>query len=49
MPMPHHMDKSVREAQNRVGLYGFVACVFLVLMAKLLRRILMRPEDYYDG
>ena len=31
------------------GLFGFVACVFLVLMAKLLRRILMRPEDYYDG
>ncbi len=31
------------------GLYGFIACVFLVLLAKVLRRILMRPEDYYDG
>lgn len=30
------------------GLYGFFACVALVLVAKLLRRILMRPEDYYD-
>jgi hypothetical protein len=30
------------------GLYGFVACVALVLAAKQLRRILMRPEDYYD-
>ena len=30
------------------GLYGFVACVALVLAAKLLRRILMRAEDYYD-
>lgn len=30
------------------GLYGFIACVALVLAAKLLRRILMRAEDYYD-
>ena len=30
------------------GIYGFVACVALVLAAKELRRILMRPEDYYD-
>ncbi len=30
------------------GLFGFVACVVLVLAAKLLGRILTRPEDYYD-
>ena len=30
------------------GLFGFVACVGLVLTAKALRRILMRPEDYYE-
>lgn len=30
------------------GLYGFVACTALVLAAKLLRRVVMRPEDYYD-
>jgi len=29
--------------------YGFVCCVSLVLIAKLLRRVLKRPEDYYDG
>ncbi|MDA0811288.1 MAG: hypothetical protein O3C21_02690 [Verrucomicrobia bacterium] len=29
--------------------YGFVACVLLVLVAKQLRRILMRNEDYYDS
>ena len=29
--------------------YGFVACVLLVLVAKQLRRILMRDEDYYDS
>lgn len=28
--------------------YGFVACVGLVIAAKGLRRLLMRPEDYYD-
>jgi hypothetical protein len=30
------------------ALYGFVACVLLVLIAKELRKILMRKEDYYD-
>lgn len=28
--------------------YGFVGCVLLVLIAKLLRRFLKRPENYYD-
>lgn len=27
--------------------YGFFACVALVLIAKQLRRVLMRDEDYY--
>lgn len=30
------------------GWYGFVACVALVLLAKQLRRLVKRPEDYYD-
>ena len=30
------------------GFFGFVACVGLVLTAKLLRRVLKRPEDYYE-
>ena len=30
------------------GLFGFVACVALVLIAKELRKVLMRAEDYYD-
>ena len=30
------------------GIFGFVACVALVLAAKELRRLLMRSEDYYD-
>jgi len=28
--------------------YGFFACVILVLVAKQLRRVLMRPENYYE-
>jgi hypothetical protein len=30
------------------GLYGFVACLLLVLIAKELRKVLMRPENYYE-
>jgi O-antigen ligase len=31
------------------GFYGFVACVLLVVVAKyVLRKIVMRSEDYYD-
>ena len=31
------------------GVYGFIGCVALVLAAKWLRTIVMRPEDYYDS
>ena len=31
------------------GVYGFFVCVALVLIAKWLRAILMRPEDYYEA
>lgn len=31
------------------GIYGFVACVILVLLAKEMRKVLMRREDYYDA
>ena len=37
--------------ENLWGFYpvfGFVACVILVLIAKWMRTFLMRPEDYYD-
>ena len=30
------------------GVFGFLACVVLVLIAKNLRRVLMRSEDYYE-
>ena len=28
--------------------YGFVSCVALVLAAALMRKVVMRDEDYYD-
>ena len=30
------------------ALYGFVSCVVLVLLAKEMRKVVMRKEDYYD-
>ncbi len=30
------------------ALFGFVACVVLVLIAKEMRKLLMRSKDYYD-
>lgn len=30
------------------AVYGFVGCVILVLIAKAMRKVLMREEDYYD-
>lgn len=29
-------------------MYGFVSCVMLVLLAKELRKLVMRSEDFYD-
>ena len=31
------------------AIFGFVACVALVLIAKEMRKVLMRSEDYYDA
>lgn len=31
------------------GVFGFVACVLLVLAARVLRKVLMRSEDYWDA
>lgn len=30
------------------AIYGFVACVVLVVLAKEMRKFVMRKEDYYD-
>lgn len=30
------------------AIYGFTACVVLVVLAKWMRKVVMREEDYYD-
>ena len=30
------------------AVYGFVACVILVVIAKEIRKVVMRKENYYD-
>jgi hypothetical protein len=43
-----HAETSWEGFPGFYAIYGFVACVILVLVAKLLRKVLMRDEDYYD-
>lgn len=44
-----HTKLAIEEVPGFYGFYGFSACVLLVLAARALRRVLMRPEDYYDA
>ena len=46
--VPKHGPFAVEHYFGFYGVYGFFACVALVLIAKQLRRVLMRSEDYYD-
>lgn len=43
-----HAERSWEGFPGFYAIYGFVSCVFLVLVAKQLRKVLMRGEDYYD-
>ena len=43
-----HVDHPWESLLGYYCLYGFAACVILVLSAKEMRKILMRREDYYD-
>ena len=43
-----HIIHSLENIFGFYALYGFVACVALVLIATQMRKILMRDEDYYD-
>lgn len=44
-----HIYVSFEEIPAFYALYGFVACVVLVVLAKIMRKFLMRDEDYYDA
>jgi hypothetical protein len=43
-----HGEYGFQEWPGFDALYGFVSCVSLVLVAKVLRVLMMRSEDYYD-
>jgi hypothetical protein len=44
----HHLHFDFEYWPGFYSIFGFVACVFLVLAATQLRKILKRDEDYYD-
>lgn len=44
-----HVDHPLEGFFGVYALYGFVACVTLVLAAKVLRKLVMRGEDYYGN
>ena len=43
-----HAERSWEGWPGFYPIYGFVACTALVLIAKEIRKVLMRDEDYYD-
>lgn len=48
-PLIHeHEEFGFAEWFGFFGFFGFVACFGLVLAAKMLRRVIARPEDYYE-
>ncbi len=46
--IPRHVTHAWEGLLGFYAVYGFVACVILVLVAKEMRKLLMRKEDYYD-
>lgn len=51
LPVFNHSDdkgSSLATPWGFYGIYGFIACVILVVAAKGLRKLVMRAENYYD-
>jgi hypothetical protein len=46
--VPRHVAHPWERFFGFHAFYGFVACWTLVVVAKVMRRFLMRREDYYD-
>ena len=44
----HHLHFGFEYWFGFYALFGFIACVSLVLAAKVLRKVVKRDEDYYD-
>ncbi len=43
-----HIELAWEKIPAFYAIYGFIACVVLVLIAKQMRKVLMRRENYYD-
>ena len=43
-----HIGFGWEEIPAFYAIYGFVACVVLVVIAKKMRNVVMRKDDYYD-
>ncbi len=43
-----HIAMGWEEIPAFYAIYGFVACVVLVVIAKMMRKVVMRKENYYD-
>lgn len=46
--VPKHGPFAIEHWFGFYGLFGLVACVGFILISKILRHIVIRPEDYYD-
>ncbi len=44
-----HADFPWEEAPNFFAVYGFVSCVLLIFIARILRPMIMRDEDFYES
>jgi len=44
-----HVTHAFESVPGFYALFGLAACVVLVLVAKEMRKVLMRGEDYYGG
>lgn len=43
-----HIENPLEKIPAYYPIYGFVGCVILVLIAREMRKFLMRKESYYD-
>ncbi len=46
--IPKHGHFAWENAPSFYAVYGFIACVSLIFVAKILRLLVKRKEDYYD-
>ena len=44
-----HIETAIEKVPAFYAIYGFVACVILVLIATQMRKFLMRSEDYFSN